>query len=336
MTLILAVGNRENMIQLSDRRLSCDGKIIDDESNKVGVLVCRNARLAFGFTGLARYGSFKTYDWLLDTIYESGTPEFTAYEILCRVTEKATFSFSNHPTLKKIPKEHKRLTILFSGYLYHHNPPKMAFATITNFQNFAEQKDDTEAWDHFIADYKLEKKDTGNDSRLFFGVGNYSVVEKSDVEVITKMLIEKKPGHAVVEKTVELIRELSDRKKSGGTIGKQITSIILPMDPQKSFDSNYHSNVNRSNTYMADTVFLLGPKNSFALKAFTIPSEVVPKTKRDHPCPCKSGKKYKDCHGRRISKKILRKNEKKARENLEKLRAHRSKEHKLPPPDKID
>ena len=64
MTLIVALGNTEQVIQISDRRLTCDGKLIDDESNKCGVLFCLNARMAFGFTGLARWKNFETTKWL--------------------------------------------------------------------------------------------------------------------------------------------------------------------------------------------------------------------------------------------------------------------------------
>jgi hypothetical protein len=60
MTFILALGNREQFIQISDQRLSWDGKLVEDESNKAGILLCKDARHIFGFTGLAKYGNFNT------------------------------------------------------------------------------------------------------------------------------------------------------------------------------------------------------------------------------------------------------------------------------------
>lgn len=60
MTLILGLGNREQFIQISDRRLTSNGLPQDDESNKAGMLICANGRLAFGFTGLGRAGTFET------------------------------------------------------------------------------------------------------------------------------------------------------------------------------------------------------------------------------------------------------------------------------------
>lgn len=190
------------------------------------------------------------------------------------------------------------LTILFSGYLYHHDPPKGAFATITNYQNFISKTDDAEAWDQFSVNYMIERRPLDVQMPLVFGVGNYSVVENSDMLVLKNLLVNYKPPHAITQKAIELIRDMSERPKSNGTIGKQITSIVLPRDLTKNFDSDYHSSVNKSETYMADTVILRGRRGDIALKDITIPSEVIPKVKGNHPCPCKSGKKYKFCHGK--------------------------------------
>ena len=70
MTFILTLGNGDQVIQLSDRRLTVDGTLHDDESNKAGVLISDDARLAFGFTGLARIGSFATQQWLAAALNE--------------------------------------------------------------------------------------------------------------------------------------------------------------------------------------------------------------------------------------------------------------------------
>ncbi len=74
----------EQVIQISDRRLSADGRLVEDESAKAGVLTCSNARLAFGFTGLARMGHFSTRDWLLDALYDCGPPGYDALGIAPR------------------------------------------------------------------------------------------------------------------------------------------------------------------------------------------------------------------------------------------------------------
>jgi len=67
MTLIIAAGNPDQFVQVSDRRLTANGVVQDDESNKAIVLNCANARLSIGFTGLAKVGTFNTRDWILST-----------------------------------------------------------------------------------------------------------------------------------------------------------------------------------------------------------------------------------------------------------------------------
>ena len=117
MTLILTLGNKENVVQISDRRLTSNGRLVDDESNKCGAMFCLNARMAFAYTGLACWGSFSTPKWLLNALHDSGAPDFTIGEILERLKGKATDTFKNNHVLKGVPKEHKRLAVMFSGYI---------------------------------------------------------------------------------------------------------------------------------------------------------------------------------------------------------------------------
>ena len=90
MTLILTLGNNDQMIQISDRRLSSNGKLIDDESNKCGVLFCKKARTAFGYTGLAQWKSFNTQKWLLKALHDSAQPDYSMGGILKRLKLNAT------------------------------------------------------------------------------------------------------------------------------------------------------------------------------------------------------------------------------------------------------
>jgi len=68
---------------------------VEDESNKVGVFISSNARLAFGFTCLAKYGNFDTQRWLLKNLVGLGPPDYEAKPILDRLTEKATEDFAS-------------------------------------------------------------------------------------------------------------------------------------------------------------------------------------------------------------------------------------------------
>lgn len=50
----------------------------------------------------------------------------------------------------------------------------------------------------------------------------------SDEALLRGLLSERKPAEAIVDKAVQLIREMADRPQAIGTIGKQLSSIILP------------------------------------------------------------------------------------------------------------
>jgi hypothetical protein len=103
MTFILTLGNGDQVIQLADHRLTVNGRLQDDEASKAGVFICANARLAFGFTGLARTPGFETQPWLLSALEECGAPDYKAHNILERLTERATHDFQTLTALRRIP-----------------------------------------------------------------------------------------------------------------------------------------------------------------------------------------------------------------------------------------
>ena len=117
MTLIVGAMCDKYAIQVSDRRLSSGGQVVNDESDKSTILFCNNARFIVGFTGLAGYGSFDTHSWLLQTLRDAGPPEFTPLELTQRFAAQATDYFSNSTLLRKVSARDKRVTIMFNGFV---------------------------------------------------------------------------------------------------------------------------------------------------------------------------------------------------------------------------
>ena len=115
MTLILTLGNNDQLIQLSDRRVSGGGQVYSDESNKVRVLYCQDARLAFGYTGLARRNGFRTLDWLVDALSSAAAPEYCGAPFLDRVREAASAAFRDHRALRSAPATEKALSVHLPG-----------------------------------------------------------------------------------------------------------------------------------------------------------------------------------------------------------------------------
>lgn len=242
MTLILTLGNSDQVIQVSDRRLSWNGRLIEDESSKAGLVTCLNARLAFGFTGLARLGSFCTRDWLLDAIMQSGPPDYAVAGVLERLRGHASDIFARHPALRRSPRKDTRLSIMLSGYLYHHDPPLLGCAILSNYQNLESGQDDPEAWDEFTRTTWSERRPLDYEPTYIQRVGNWHAMTRDDEVAFRDLLEARKPAHAIIGKAVELIREMADRPAAQNAIGKQLSVICIPRDPQSGVESGYYSN----------------------------------------------------------------------------------------------
>jgi len=304
MTLILTLGNTDQIVQVSDRRLTINGRPDEDESSKAGVFVCSNARLAFGFAGLAKYDSFITLRWLLENLVHLGPPNFQAGSILERLKAKATEDFKNLQVLVNVPLEHKRLSVIFAGYLYHYSPPRGAYAILSNFQDCVRGRDASRAWDSFKFTVFNETIPRTQNPAFIRPIGAWSAMRESDLTPLKTLLIQRKPARAIVDKAVETIRDIADRPQAAGTIGKQLSSIILPRDLNVSPIAEYHTMVPKPVMYFpAVATSIPGKQIAIADPEYGSPEEtnarpiVFPKVGRNKPCPCGSGKKYKKCHG---------------------------------------
>lgn len=284
--------------------MSSNGRLIEDESNKCGIVFCPDARLAFGYTGLARYGSFKTIEWLIKALCDSGPPTFIAQDIIERLRENATKTFLEHPSLQRASRVDKKLTIMFSGYIYGSGVPQQGYAILSNYVNLETYYQYDVTQDDFRVRFYKEI-DVANNPTLIQRVGNWSGIRDEDIYMLRQMLTEQKPRNAILNVGVDFIRELASRGKSANSIGKQLTSICIPSDLRESSITDYHSNSVRRETYMPAQVFLF-PDRHGAISNISIkpveddtPPMSVPKVSKNAPCPCGSKLRYKSCHGKR-------------------------------------
>jgi hypothetical protein len=90
-TMIIALGNMQNAILVSDRRLTMPDGSPNDESNKAFVLLARDARMAIGFAGLAEVPSlgFRTRFWLPQAVADVAPPDHTIIGMLPRLKARA-------------------------------------------------------------------------------------------------------------------------------------------------------------------------------------------------------------------------------------------------------
>lgn len=303
MTLIVALGNEEQVIQISDRRLSSNGTLMDEESNKAGVLMCENARMAFGYTGFAKWYGFSTRKWLLDALHKAGDCGFDIGRVLENLKEQANETFSNHPLIGMIPAQQKSLAIMFSGYINLDGYWKQGCAVLSNFHDFDTNTRKPVPSKEFRIEYSSARLGEDNPT-LVQRVGNWSAMTDKDIDLLREMLEKRKPSRGIIGKATKLIHGYSDNPKSKGSIGKQLSAIKIPKNINVSVSSEYISAIVKRKTYMPSMVYLLSEKHlvvdgvSIApVKKDTLPLS-IPRVPKNAPCPCGSGKKFKWCHGK--------------------------------------
>jgi hypothetical protein len=308
MTLILSIGNADQVIQISVRRLSTRQKVVTDDSNKATVFECRNGRFAVGYTGIATspYKGFRTQTWLIDSFMSCAAPDYAIYELSERFEKKASHDFKYIPFLRALSPADKRLSIMLSGYLTHGSRPLVANIIVTNFQDFQSGQDYPEAKDEFWRIYELEPNDFNSDTTFIQRVGAWRAMTPEDEKILRNMLKQRKPQKALVNRAVSLVRRMADRPAASNTIGKHLMATIIPSDSKKPCSAIVKP-INAANkAILADEIRLLGHEESIAIRdvEFSVPPSmgdlpaIIPKLSGNDSCWCMSGKKYKWCHGR--------------------------------------
>jgi len=294
MTLIIALMAPTQAILVSDRRLTENGRLFDDEKNKATVLFCADGRAAVAFTGLALAPTerFDTSRVLLQVLSQAGLQDHLLLPTIQRFTVLITEEFKK----LKIPQANKHVTFVFSGYRYAGSMAAPVLAQVTNTVDMSGmfQKSASEEFRMW----------TPREPRpfVFLGFGVKLGVASANPERLKELLLQQRPAEALVNKAVEVIRKAADSPRSKGLVGKQCMSIVVPL--QGPVFCNYHSATVKNQIFLPNSV-VSTPNAAFTSQGTSIeqldaagPPLVVPKVGRNHPCPCGSGKKYKRCHGR--------------------------------------
>lgn len=307
MTLILTLGSRDHFIQVSDRRLSAGATVVDDDSGKAGILDCDDARLVFGFSGLAATGTFRTQRWLLSTLLDCGPPDFFAQPMLERLRSKLTEEFTTNPAILRCPPSERRLSVMFSGFLHRGEPPAPIVAAIlTNFQHFPSGKDHDAPWPRFEALYQMEPRPTKPSASYVQRIGAWPLVGEGVVRPLRTMLSARLPPTAVVGRAIQLFRHVALDPRSNRTVGGRLSVVVLPSDYSCQPRLGYYTDKNTYRTFFPDMVVAhaQGLQMAMADAQIAVHDEtgrpgvaVVPAVPRNRPCPCGSGRKYKHCHG---------------------------------------
>ncbi|WP_437731430.1 SEC-C metal-binding domain-containing protein [Sorangium sp. So ce1335] len=301
MTLILSMGSRDYIIQACDRRLTAGKMLVNDDATKICNLVFGNGSALVSFTGLAEAGSFNMRSWLRQTLSACGQPDYSLGGILQRFSERATAHFRTCPDIQRVAAASRRTTFIFSAYMHYVDgtPPLGAVALVSNFENGALEKPN----DEFTITCMNEPPELPEDHQWVIPAGTFPW----GVEVlrpVRELLARRLPPEHVIGRAVALMRELANRPRAQGAIGEQLLSCILWRDKPGLVPSYYHARKVCLTEPGPDIVFA-HPDGSWSSAGLRIRGfgpdgrEVpmyVPPAKPNAPCPCNSGRKYRDCH----------------------------------------
>ncbi|MCL5962180.1 MAG: hypothetical protein M1358_23170 [Chloroflexi bacterium] len=115
MTLIITAVTRDGIVQVSDRRLTKDGQVYDDSSNRAICVSCSDGRLAISYTGLAEIGGQRTDEWLADYLASIVDDRIDTLSVFEALQKRTTSAFSR----LRIHQEHQELTLVLAGPRMH-------------------------------------------------------------------------------------------------------------------------------------------------------------------------------------------------------------------------
>jgi hypothetical protein len=310
MTLILCLSNEEHTVLVSDRRLSFKGKPPDEESNKALVLTLLDARLAVAFTGLGSTPNFKTRLWLGEALSEAAEPEPLLESTMARFREIASRDIKKVALSAQDDPSIKCLTIFAAGYQYSNDRPRPWFFRVSNFEGEKLlPRPQSLPNDDFSLIWTREKRPTSTPYTCAIAGGWTRGIPPNSLSQVHTLLTARKPPRALVDKAVEIIQATADSPTSSDKVGKQCTSIVLPQNPALPAELEYHSATLARQTFLPGYIEARGGQfGAYILMdpTFALEDEAgnrlvaqVPKVGRNRPCPCGSGRKYKQCHGSR-------------------------------------
>lgn len=307
MTLVVASLCSDYAVQVSDRRLTfSDGSISDDESNKLFIFASEYCRLAVGYCGFAGFRDirhFQTKTWLPKVLRDCAPPDFIPARFIERLSTAATRKLQE-PIFKAVSPSARRLTIVLNGFLASVTGISVpAWAAVTNYQNFASGSDSDEAWPEFLF-YLFEPVVPLAQIASVQRFGFWNAMPPQRLEPLIELLKHKKPVHAVVGKTLELIREVAADPQNLGLVGHQLMSAVISAHATEPARFEYHSDVENFTMYTPTIVSSFRDQGGMIISAelTAVGADAAPLFRKKQPrnakCGCGSSLKFKRCHGK--------------------------------------
>ncbi len=299
MTLGIVLGNSDQIIQATDRRLTgLKGELIDDSANKAGHALCEDASFLYCFTGLARVGNAATTScWLLGALYDAAQKSHRYFDIVPAFSQIATDFFDSF-SLRRLPASARRLTIMFTGYTAD---GFIVNSLISNFQDFENGINHFKAKPAFSYVTVRSIKPASENPTVIQAIGQFGALTMGDKSQLREMLERRAPAEAIRQKAISLIQRVSNRPRSLGTVGKKInTARMRSSDPLWPVSGSASDEPERT-LHLIDQINLLPGAPKVLLYDAQLSTEFpvfFPRVHRNAPCPCGSGTRFRLCHGK--------------------------------------
>lgn len=281
MTLILGGITKESAFLASDRRISLNGQLVDDEITKCFFITTPDSRGVFAFTGLAYCNDFKTENLICDTLDQLAKTLTNIEPILRELRNELNATFNS----EKITCTNRYLTLLYIGYLYTQESCEPRIFRISNFELGG-------APGNFI----FTEHDTGQ----IQVAGQRNSVDNAQLEKLNKLLGENKM-EAVNIVSYMTIAKASSNPLSNNSVGQKANVCTFTSEVNTPMTSTYYSEVLTRKCFGANSLILQpGGCSTFLSSEMTVPNDypstVIPKMGNNILCSCGSGIKYKFCH----------------------------------------
>ncbi|CAN7460538.1 SEC-C domain-containing protein [Variovorax sp. LjRoot130] len=298
MTFALVAANADQIIQVSDRRLTgWNGGVLTEAAGKSGHLLCDDASALYCFTGLATIGDqFITSRWLMEALQAASKRNARFRELIEHFSEIATEQFRSNPVVLSAPPEHRRLTVMLTAYA----ADGFVFnALVSNFQDFINYVDHPTAQPKFTVYCWRSAVPAFSNPTVVQAIGAFSAMTEADEQAMRRLLEKRAPYAAIRQKAVDIVGSISDRHRSAGTVGKRMNTARIDSGAPMAAYSGYESDIVEQGLSVVDMVDGRTLGSGLLVGQIELTSEVpivFPSVHRNAPCPCGSGKKFRFCH----------------------------------------
>lgn len=283
MTLLISVANPRFVILLADRRITADGKLVDDQYNKLTILCCQDARVAIAFTGLARAKQFDTSEWIMSYLDKIAPPNDWFDSIFEGMRSEIDDEF------KRCKFTKYGLTILVTGFVHANSATTRVSQTISNVTESGE----------IGAEFRIVKESVGDGDGTAVVAGKTTAVSsraRNALKILADSLAD--PRNAV-RKAVRTLHDAAESGSAMRTIGDYCNSAVIECLPDTPIVATYHvPRVDR--VVHGPSIVITGAMSSYGVEMQGPNALTGPEIGKKAHCWCGSGLFFRYCHRKKF------------------------------------